>query len=66
MAKLGVAKPSWGRTYAQEITASTTLSASDSGKVLMVATDALVITLPACAAGLQFTFVNTDLLLVMH
>tara|TARA_R110002167_G_scaffold87726_1_gene236856 strand:- start:47 stop:448 length:402 start_codon:yes stop_codon:yes gene_type:complete len=59
MAKLGVAKPSWGRTYAQEITASTTLSASDSGKVLMVATDALVITLPACAAGLQFTFVNT-------
>ena len=58
MAKLG-AKAGWNENYVQSITASTTLYASDSGKVFTVATDALVITLPACEAGLKFTFVNT-------
>jgi len=58
MAKLG-AKAGWNENYVQSITASTTLSAGDSGKVFTVATDALVITLPACEAGLKFTFVNT-------
>ena len=58
MAKLG-AKPGWNENYVQSITASTTLVAGDSGKVFTVATDALVITLPACEAGLKFTFVNT-------
>ena len=58
MAKLG-AKAGWNENYVQSITASTTLSAGDSGKVFTVATDALVITLPACEAGLKLTFVNT-------
>ena len=58
MAKLG-SKAGWGENYVQSVTASTTLYASDSGKVFTVATDALVITLPACEAGLKFTFVNT-------
>ena len=58
MAKLG-AKAGWNENYVQSITASKTLTAGDSGKVFTVATDALVITLPACEAGLKFTFVNT-------
>tara|TARA_R100001463_G_scaffold11656_1_gene32464 strand:+ start:5743 stop:6141 length:399 start_codon:yes stop_codon:yes gene_type:complete len=58
MAKLG-AKAGWNENYVQSITASSTLSAGDSGKVFTIATDALVITLPACEAGLKFTFVNT-------
>ena len=58
MAKLG-AKTGWSENYVQSITATSTLSAGDSGKVFTVATDALVITLPACEAGLKFTFVNT-------
>ena len=58
MAKLG-AKAGWNENYVQSITATSTLSAGDSGKVFTVATDALVITLPACEAGLKFTFVNT-------
>ena len=58
MAKLG-AKAGWNENYVQSITASTTLVAGDSGKVFTEATDALVITLPACEAGLKFTFVNT-------
>ena len=58
MAKLG-SRAGWGENYVQSVTASTTLYASDSGKVFTVATDALVITLPACEAGLKFTFVNS-------
>ena len=58
MAKLG-ARAGWNENYVQSITASTTLTAGDSGKVFVVATDALVITLPACKAGLKLTFVNT-------
>tara|TARA_R110000744_G_scaffold333869_1_gene439305 strand:+ start:259 stop:657 length:399 start_codon:yes stop_codon:yes gene_type:complete len=58
MAKLG-AKAGWNDNYVQEITVSKTLADSDSGKVFTVATDALVVTLPACKAGLRLTFVNT-------
>ena len=58
MAKLG-ARAGWNENYVQSITASTTLTAGDSGKVFTIATDALVITLPSVAAGLKFTFVNT-------
>tara|TARA_R100000458_G_C8143249_1_gene153596 strand:- start:94 stop:492 length:399 start_codon:yes stop_codon:yes gene_type:complete len=58
MAKLG-AKPGWNENYIQTVTEDTTLYATDSGKVICVATDALTITLPACEAGLKFTFVNT-------
>ena len=43
----------------ETITASLSLVAADSGKVFFVATDELVITLPATAAGLDYTFVNT-------
>lgn len=41
------------------LTASTTLTKADSGKVFGIGTDALVITLPATVAGLEFTFINT-------
>ena len=58
MAKLG-ARAGWNENYVQSITASTTLTAGDSGKVFTIATDALVNTLPSVAAGLKFTFVNT-------
>jgi hypothetical protein len=44
----------------ETITASKTLTAGDSGKTFLVATDALVITLPSAAvAGLEYTFINT-------
>lgn len=42
----------------EEITESVTLTAEDSGKVFLVGTDALVITLPATIAGLDYTFIN--------
>ena len=41
------------------ITANTTLRIEDSGKTFMVATDALVITLPSTALGLEYTFMNS-------
>jgi len=40
------------------LTESTTLTAADSGKIFGIGTDALVITLPATQAGLDFTFIN--------
>jgi hypothetical protein len=40
------------------ITANKTLTASDSGKTFLIATDALTITLPATAAGLNYKFIN--------
>ena len=58
MAKLG-AKAGWNDNYVEEITASKTLTNSDSGKIFTIATDSLVVTLPACKAGLKLTFVNT-------
>jgi hypothetical protein len=39
--------------------ANKTLTIEDSGKTFMVATDALVITLPSTAVGLEYTFMNS-------
>jgi len=58
MAKLGAAS-GWTENYVETVTASTTLSYGDSGKVFLVGTDALVITLPATKAGIRYTFVNS-------
>jgi len=41
------------------LTANATLTAGDSGKTFLIATDGLTVTLPATQAGLEFTFVNT-------
>lgn len=41
------------------IAANRTLRIEDSGKTFMVATDALVITLPATVAGVEYTFMNS-------
>ena len=43
----------------ETLTASTTLTANDSGKTFNIATDALVVTLPSTALNLEYTFVNT-------
>lgn len=43
----------------ETISADTTLTAQDSGKTFLVATDALTITLPATAQGLKYTFMNS-------
>lgn len=58
MAKLG-ASASWNGSYVETITESQTLSYNDSGKVFLVGTDALTITLPATKAGVKYTFVNS-------
>jgi len=58
MAKLG-ASASFGGTYVETITETQTLSYNDSGKVFLVGTDALVITLPPTKAGVKYTFVNS-------
>lgn len=42
-----------------EVAADATLTAGDSGKVFLVGTDALTITLPATKKGLVYTFVNS-------
>lgn len=41
------------------LTANYTLRVEDSGKTFMVATDALVITLPSTIKGLEYTFMNS-------
>jgi hypothetical protein len=43
----------------ETITANRTLRVEDSGKVFLVGTDALTITLPATVKGLDFTFINS-------
>ena len=58
MAKIG-ASAGWNDNYVQTITASKTLNNGDSGKVFLIATDALVVTLPATQAGVRFTFINS-------
>ena len=58
MARVG-AGAGWNDNYIETITASQTLSYNDSGKVFLVATDALTITLPATKAGVRFTFINS-------
>jgi len=40
------------------VTDNRTLTAADSGKVFLIATDAKVFSLPATAAGLEYTFIN--------
>ena len=43
----------------ETITADRTLTAEDTGKIFLVATDALTITLPSTIKGANFTFINT-------
>lgn len=43
----------------ETITANRTLTVEDSGKVFLVGTDALTITLPSTVAGLDYTFINS-------
>ena len=53
------ASPGWTENLIETVTASKTLNYGDSGKVFLVGTDALTITLPATKAGARFTFVNS-------
>jgi hypothetical protein len=48
-----------GSKVVETITADRTLTVADSGKVFLVGTDALTITLPATVKGLDFTFINS-------
>jgi hypothetical protein len=41
------------------LTANKTLTVEDSGKTFMLATDALVVTLPSTIKGLEYTFMNS-------
>lgn len=41
------------------LTANTPLTKADSGKVFLIGTDALVVTLPPTELGLEFTFINS-------
>jgi hypothetical protein len=41
------------------LTANKTLRVEDSGKTFMIATDALVVTLPSTIKGLEYTFMNS-------
>lgn len=41
------------------LTANKTLTVEDSGKTFMLATDALVVTLPSVIKGLEYTFMNS-------
>jgi len=49
----------WHENYVETITASQTLSYNDSGKVFLVGTDALTVTLPSTKAGVRYTFLNS-------
>jgi len=57
--QLGASTISGVKNKVETITANKTLTASDSGKVFLIATDALTVTLPATVAGATYTFVNT-------
>jgi len=48
-----------GKCEVKTVTGSCTLTADDSGSAVLVGTDALVVTLPATSAGLQYTFINS-------
>ena len=56
-----MARPYLGGSAAglETITASQTLSNADSGKVFLIGTDALVVTLPATSKAVTFTFINS-------
>lgn len=58
MARLG-ANAGWSENCVETVTASKTLDYNDSGKVFLVGTDALTITLPPTRAGARFTFINS-------
>ena len=58
MARVG-AGAGWNDNYIETVTASQTLSYNDSGKVYLVGTDALTITLPATKAGVRFKFFSS-------
>jgi len=58
MARVG-AGAGWHENYVETITVSQTLSYNDSGKVLLVGTDSLTITLPPTKAGVRYTFLNS-------
>ena len=58
MAKVG-ASAGWVENYVETVTADKALSYGDSGKVFLVGTDALTITLPATKAGVRYTFINS-------
>jgi len=47
-----------GKKVVETVSANKTLAAADSGKVFIVDTDAIVITLPSTASGLTYTFIN--------
>lgn len=47
-----------GNKVVETITADRTLTAADAGKVFIIATDALTVTLPATIPGCRFTFIN--------
>jgi len=47
------------KAVVETLTTSQTLDTADSGKVFLIATDSLTITLPATEAGLVYTFINS-------
>jgi hypothetical protein len=49
----------WKGMSVEEITDDKTLTAEDSNKVFLVGTNGKTITLPATAAGLKYTFINS-------
>ena len=53
------ASASWKENVIETVTANKTLTYADSGKVFLVGTDALTITLPPTKAGCRFTFINS-------
>jgi len=44
--------------YDETLTANKTLTVNDSGKVFLIGTDGLTITLPSTVTGLEYTFIN--------
>ena len=47
-----------GKGEVETITASKIINADESGKIFLIGTDALTLTLPSTAAGLKYTFIN--------
>jgi len=47
------------QSLVQTISVSSSLGYVDSGSIIAVATDAIVVTLPSTKAGVEYTFINT-------
>lgn len=47
-----------GNNVVETITADRTLTATDAGKIFLIATDALTVSLPATIPGCRYTFIN--------